>query len=57
VGGEYLSVLQLKSTLLKVFNTPINTLESMGSNGKNLVKEKYVIRTVGKNMVELYNIM
>jgi glycosyltransferase involved in cell wall biosynthesis len=52
-----LSVLQLKSTLLKVFNTPINTLESMGNNGKNLVKEKYNIMTIGKNMVELYNII
>lgn len=49
-----LSILNLKLTLLKVFNTPIVTLESMGSNGKNLVKEKYDIKAIGKNMVELY---
>jgi glycosyltransferase involved in cell wall biosynthesis len=52
-----LSTLNLKSTLVKVFNTPIVTLESMGNNGKNLVKEKYDIKAIGKKMVELYNNM
>lgn len=52
-----LSVMNLKSTLEEVFDTSINTLESMGNNGKNLVKEKYDIKAVGKNLVELYNII
>lgn len=50
-----LSVMNLKSTLLKVFNTPVNTLERMGRNGKNLVKKKYDIQGIGKNMIELYH--
>lgn len=50
-----LSVQNLKSTLLKVFNSPIDTLEIMGKNGKNLVKEKYDMKAIGKNMVEFYN--
>lgn len=50
-----LSVMNLKSTLLKIFNTPIDKLEAMGNNGRNLVKEKYDIQAIGKNMVELYN--
>jgi glycosyltransferase involved in cell wall biosynthesis len=50
-----LSVMNLKSTLLQVFNTQTETLETMGNNGKNLVKEKYDIKAIGKNMIELYN--
>lgn len=50
-----LSVINLKSTLLTIFNDPIETLEIMGNNGKNLVKEKYDIEAIGKNMFELYN--
>lgn len=50
-----LSVENLKSTLLNVFNTSTNKLETMGNNGKNLVKEKYDIKAIGKNMIELYN--
>ena len=50
-----LSIMNLKSTLIKVFNTPIYSLEKMGLNGQKLVKDKYDIRAVGKNMVELYN--
>ena len=49
-----LSVISLKSTLQKVFNTPIHRLEIMGNNGRNLVKEKYDIQAVGCKMVELY---
>lgn len=52
-----LSVMNLKSTLIKVFNTPNYSLEKMGINGQKLVKDKYDIRAVGKNMVELYNKM
>ncbi|REH01899.1 glycosyltransferase [Flavobacterium aquicola] len=50
-----LSVVNLKSVLLKVFNTPAATLEKMGKNGKNLVQEKYDIKAIGKKMVQLYN--
>jgi glycosyltransferase involved in cell wall biosynthesis len=49
-----LSVMNLKSTLIKVFNTPIDTLESMGNNGKILVKEKYDIKQIAENMNLLY---
>ena len=52
-----LSVMNLKSTLIKVFNTPIYSLEKMGINGQKLVKDKYDIKAIGKNMVELYNKM
>lgn len=52
-----LSVMNLKSALIKVFNTPILSLEKMGLNGQKLVKDKYDIRAIGKNMVELYNKM
>ncbi len=50
-----LSVENLKATLLKIFNTPEDVLATMGDNGKKLVKEKYDIQAIGKNMVELYN--
>lgn len=50
-----LSVLNLKLTLSTVFNTPRTILEKMGKNGENLVREKYDIKTIGKNMVQLYN--
>jgi glycosyltransferase involved in cell wall biosynthesis len=50
-----LSVKNIENTLVEVFNTPIDILERMGNNGKNLVLEKYDIKAVGKNMVELYN--
>ncbi|TDO97071.1 glycosyltransferase [Flavobacterium sp. 245] len=50
-----LSVENLQSTLVKVFNTPVDKLQEMGIEGKKLVKEKYDIQVVGKKMVELYN--
>jgi len=50
-----LSVLNLKSSLIKIFDLPIETLEKMGNNGKELVQKKYDITAIGKNMVELYN--
>jgi glycosyltransferase involved in cell wall biosynthesis len=52
-----LSILNLKLTLAKVTNTPIVTLESMGNNGKNLIKEKYDIKQIAKNMNILYKNM
>jgi len=50
-----LSVENLKATLLKIFDAPEDVLATMGDNGKKLVKEKYDMQTIGKNMVELYN--
>lgn len=50
-----LSVLNLKSSLMKIFDLPIETLEKMGNNGKELVQKKYDIKAIGENMVELYN--
>lgn len=49
-----LSVTNLQSTLLKVFNTSIYSLEKMGINGQNLVKDKYDINQVAKNIYTLY---
>ncbi len=49
-----LSVSNLQSTLIQVFNTPIATLEKMGSNGQNLVKEKYDIKQISKNIYSLF---
>lgn len=49
-----LSVDNLKSTLLKVFNTPIHILETMGKHGRELVIGKYDIDPVGKKILELY---
>ena len=49
-----LSVTNLQSTLLKVFNTPIYSLEKMGINGQKLVKDKYDINQVAKNIYRLY---
>jgi glycosyltransferase involved in cell wall biosynthesis len=49
-----LSVLNLKLTLEKVFDTPIYSIEKMGLNGIKLVTEKYEIKVVTKNIIELY---
>lgn len=49
-----LSVVNLKTTLIQVFSTPIDSLERMGYNGKKLVEEKYDIKEVAKNMYSLY---
>ncbi|WP_281337165.1 glycosyltransferase [Flavobacterium eburneipallidum] len=50
-----LSVENLKLTLSKIFNTPSEVIANMGNNGKNLVKKKYDMQAIGKDMVELYN--
>lgn len=52
-----LSVANLEKTLVRAFNTPAKQLETMGNNGRKLIEEKYDIKAVGKNMVELYNII
>jgi glycosyltransferase involved in cell wall biosynthesis len=49
-----LSVENLKSTLIEVFNTPIYYLEKMGDNGKKLVVNKYDINQVAKSINILY---
>jgi glycosyltransferase involved in cell wall biosynthesis len=49
-----LSAENLKSTMSTVFNMPVSILETMGDNGINLIKEKYDIQAIGKNMVKLY---
>ena len=50
-----LSVENVQSTLVEVFNTSTDKLHRMGFNGKKLVKEKYDIKAIGKTMIELYN--
>jgi len=50
-----LSVSSLEETLLKAFNVPVQQLEIMGKHGRELVGDKYDIKAVGKQMVELYN--
>lgn len=50
-----LSVINLELALFEVFNTSTDKLQEMGYNGKKMVKEKYDIEAIGKNMVELYN--
>lgn len=49
-----LSAMNLKSTLIKVFNTPIYSLEKMGFNGQKLIKDKYEINQIAKNINSLY---
>jgi glycosyltransferase involved in cell wall biosynthesis len=50
-----LSVDNLEKTLNIALNTPTKVLETMGNYGRKLIAEKYNIKAVGKNMVELYN--
>jgi glycosyltransferase involved in cell wall biosynthesis len=50
-----LSVQNLQSTLQKVFDTPIYSLEKMGINGKKLVQEKYDIKQIAEHINILYN--
>jgi len=49
-----LSVSNLEKVLFKVFNSPTMLLEMMGKHGRDLIIEKYDIKTVGRKMVELY---
>jgi glycosyltransferase involved in cell wall biosynthesis len=50
-----LSVANLEKIITKVIHTPVDEFENMGRKGRELVVEKYDIKAIGKNMVELYN--
>jgi len=50
-----LSVINLEKALVKAFHAPIQALEIMGANGRNLIEAKYDIKAVGEKMLELYN--
>jgi glycosyltransferase involved in cell wall biosynthesis len=50
-----LSIAQLENTLTSVFETPPSDLEEMGNRGVLLVKDKYDIKAVAKNICSLYN--
>jgi glycosyltransferase involved in cell wall biosynthesis len=49
-----LSVLNLEKTFTKVIHLSINELKYMGTNGRKLVKEKYEIKHITKEIIELY---
>jgi glycosyltransferase involved in cell wall biosynthesis len=49
-----LSVTNLETTLLKVFQTPARELEIMGRNGRKLIAAKYDIKAVAYNTIALY---
>jgi len=49
-----LSVLNLKKTLTKVIHLSIEELKYMGTNGRKLVEEKYEIKHITKEIIELY---
>jgi len=44
----------LKAALEEALQTPPETLQQMGENGRKLVEEKYSIEAVAKQMLELY---
>jgi glycosyltransferase involved in cell wall biosynthesis len=49
-----LSIGNLQEYLEEVFKTTTEKLEEMGSNGRQLIAEKYDIKTIGKELVNLY---
>jgi glycosyltransferase involved in cell wall biosynthesis len=49
-----LSVTNLEEALVKAFNAPVMLLEVMGRQGRELVKNKYDIEVMSKQMLELY---
>jgi len=49
-----LSVSNLKRSLEEVMTVPADKMRSMGTNGRLLVKDKYDIKAVAKNIYELY---
>jgi glycosyltransferase involved in cell wall biosynthesis len=49
-----LSVSNLKRSLEEVMQTPQHQIKTMGANGQILVKDKYDIKAVAKNMRTLY---
>lgn len=48
-----LSVVNLEKTIAKVTHTSDKVLESIGNQGRKLVAEKYEIKVVTKNIIEL----
>lgn len=44
----------LTKTIIKVFNTSTNELEDMGKNGRELIDNKYDIKKIAKEMINLY---
>lgn len=49
-----LSVANLETAILKVFQTPTRELEIMGRNGRKLIAAKYDIKAVAKSTIALY---
>lgn len=49
-----LSLSNLEKIITKAISTPIEELESMGKKGRKLVAEKYEIKTVTKQIKDLY---
>jgi len=49
-----LSVKDLEKALVMAFKTPTKLLETMGKQGIKLVEDKYDIKAIGENMIELY---
>jgi glycosyltransferase involved in cell wall biosynthesis len=49
-----LSVSNLKRSLEEVMQTPEDQIKTMGANGQSLVKDKYDVKAVAKNMRSLY---
>ena len=49
-----LSVINLQKTIEKATHTSANTLENMGIQGRKLVAEKYEIKVVTNQIIELY---
>jgi glycosyltransferase involved in cell wall biosynthesis len=52
-----LSVINLEKSIVSAFNTAPEVLKEMGSNGRKLIAEKYDIKTIGKDLVNLYKIL
>ncbi len=50
-----LSVENLVVALTSAINTPSEELKNMGMNGRKLVEEKYDIKTVAANLIDLYS--
>jgi glycosyltransferase involved in cell wall biosynthesis len=49
-----LSVVNLEKSLVTAFRTAPAVLKEMGSNGRKLIAEKYDIKAIGKDLVNLY---
>ena len=49
-----MSVIELQKTLTEVMRTSTRDLKKMGSNGKALIKNKYDIEAVGRQIIDIY---